>query len=185
MSEGAMSSFQQGRPPSGFPTGGLPPDDGDRQLLLEILKTIRDELHAFVHDRLFVFPQHIRGHFPGPWEEVNGSLEEARRKIHEEFPSIYGDLKEAGLTGEMLKFKKAILDQHVLVARSAFDAAREQPSITLIEPARHSFWLRISRPVLKSINSILGSLARVIPVLEVAKEYKEQAESGMEAVQAE
>ena len=106
-------------------------------------------------------------------------------RIHEEFPSIYGDPKEAGLTGEMLKFKKAILDQHVLVARSAFDAAREQPSITLIVPARHSFWLRISRPVLKSINSILGSLARVIPVLEVAKEYKEQAESGMEAVQAE
>lgn len=43
---------------------------------------------------------------------------------------------------------------------------------------------RLLKPVLKTADVILGSLAKAIPVVEIIKEYKDSVESGVELGEA-
>jgi hypothetical protein len=75
-------------------------------------------------------------------------------------------LNEAGLVGEPLQLKVAIWQTVAAVA-----PARSVPRVGKVKA-------KILKPILKLANSVLGSLLKAFPLLDIAKEYKD----GVEAV---
>jgi hypothetical protein len=131
----------------------------DRKILIEILIEIESGLYNIVSVEVTIRPvRHgrFRKEFaqliPGPWEEVSSAFRQARKQLETD-QLDWQYVEGIGLTGDMLKWKKAMLDQTV---RSG----------------------GINR-FLKIANSLLGSLSGAIPVLEIAKEYKENIEAAM------
>ena len=130
----------------------------DKKILIEMLVTIEKRLHVIVFEAVegaagrSRFRAEFVGMLPGPWREVEHAFLSARNMIEkEEFNWEY--VEGIGMTGNMLRWKKAMLDESV----------REGT---------------VGR-FLKFANAILGSLSKVIPPLEIVKEYKECVEGAM------
>jgi hypothetical protein len=127
----------------------------DKKILIEMLVTIEKRLYiiVFEKDREASARSHFRKEFirmlPGPWDEVEQAFKRARNMI-EKKELNWEYVEGIGMTGDMLRWKKAMLDESV----------REGT---------------VGR-FLKFANAILGSLAKVIPPLEIVKEYKECVE---------
>jgi hypothetical protein len=130
----------------------------DKRILIEMLVTIEKRLHIIVFEHgvnaegRSRFRKEFIKMLPEPWPEVEHAFLSARNMIErEEFTWEY--VEGIGMTGNMLRWKKAMLDESV----------REGT---------------VGR-FLKFANAILGSLSKVIPPLEIVKEYKECVEGAM------
>jgi len=124
----------------------------DTQLLIAMLTTIETRLHVIVFepiDQQTKFRLEFVRFLPGPWKEVEGCFAIARN-MFEHDDVVWHDLDTVGMTGVALRWKNDILDETV-----------KQGGISRF---------------FKIANSILGSLAKVIPPLEFVKEYKEIVE---------
>lgn len=127
----------------------------DKKILIGMLVTIEKRLHfiVFEGDRDAAGRSRFRKEFihmlPEPWREVEQAFLTARNMIERDEVN-WEYVEGIGMTGNMLRWKKAMLDESVK------------------EGAVGRF--------LKFANAILGSLAKVIPPLEIVKEYKECVE---------
>jgi len=127
----------------------------DKKILIEMLVTIEKRLHVIVFETVegetgrSRFRKEFVRMLPGPWKEVESAFLSARNTIERD-DFNWGYVEGIGMTGDMLRWKKRMLDESV----------REGT---------------VGR-FLKFANAILGSLAKVIPPLEVVKEYKECVE---------
>lgn len=133
----------------------------DKQILVEMLITMEQRLYAIVAETRVEgggkprFRKEFAEMFPGPWQVVQGSFQRARDMIEQgDVPWEY--IEGVGMAGPMLRWKKRFFDETVrqgVVGR-----------------------------FLKIANSILGSLSKVVPPLELVKEYKEHVEAAMRYV---
>jgi hypothetical protein len=126
----------------------------DQRLLIEMLVTIEKRLFIIVfgdNDQLKSqrFRKEFRQIVTEPWSQVEHAFRDARNMIESEQLN-WEYVEGVGMTGNWLRWKKRLLDESV----------REGT---------------VGR-FLKFANAILGSLAKVIPPLEVVKEYKECVE---------
>jgi len=138
-----------------------PEHEEDKKILIEILMKIERQLYFIV----FEVGNNPRGEprfrkefvelFPGPWNEVAASFQGARTMIEKDEIN-WQYVEGLGMAGSMLKWKKSFLDE------------------TIKSKAVGRF--------LKIANSILGSLSKAIPALEIVKEYKDHVEAAMRYV---
>jgi hypothetical protein len=130
----------------------------DKKILIEVLVTIEKRLHIIVFeadrdaDGKSRFRREFTRMLPGPWPEVEHAFLSARNII-EKNQLNWEYVEGIGMTGNMLRWKQALLDESV----------REGT---------------VGR-FLKFANAILGSLTKVVPPLEIVKEYKECVEGAM------
>ncbi len=148
-------------------------DEGIRDLLrlIEILDIIERQLGLILEQRKKLFRSEYIEQFPGPWDEVSERLDGAKNEIRGEINKLHatdmgkGDyvyeeglgmvprLEEVGMLGHSLNLKWNML------------------KLSVQHKTRGRF--------LKLANSILGSLAKVIPGLDFVKEYKEHLEAAI------
>lgn len=127
----------------------------DKKILIEMLITIEKRLYLIVFEGRQAsagkspFRKEFIRMLPGPWKEVEHTFLRARNMIERDEVN-WEYVEGIGMTGNMLRWKKTLLDESV----------REGT---------------VGR-FLKFANAILGSLAKVIPPLEIVKEYKECVE---------
>lgn len=132
----------------------MPLDPEDKQVLDEILAIIHKEIKSLVEEHLSLFREEMRKHFPGPaWDEIQDRIGIARLQVKND-TFAWWHLEGVGLTGEQGRWKLRVLKS---VVRGGIVGA-----------------------ILKSINSLLGSLSSALPILEAVKEYKEQVEASVE-----
>jgi hypothetical protein len=109
-----------------------------------------------------------------------GDLTSVFRSKPSRCPKRASSFLSSGLLGHQLVFKLSIF-QHARAELLDHGTLRDA------EPSNLPWWKRwrdLFKPTLKAANVILGSLAKVVPILEPIKEYKESAESGVELGQA-
>ena len=136
----------------------MPLDPEDKQVLDEILAIIHEEIRLLVEERLSLFREEMQEHFPGPaWGEIQWRIDTARLQVESD-AFAWWHVERAGLTGEQGRWKRDVLKS---VVRG-----------------------RIVGAILRSINSLLGSLSSALPILEAVKEYKEQVEASIENLNA-
>jgi len=130
----------------------------DRRTLIAILNLIENRLYVIVFNPEEVGYREplLRREFIGivrePWRQVQASFLRSREMIEKD--EINWEYVEGfGMTGDWLRWKKLLLDE------------------TLKQGVAGRF--------LKVANSILGSLSKAIPPLEIVKEYKEHVEAAM------
>lgn len=143
----------------------------DLDTLQRILKSIWLFLSWLVADTDFV-PVALRPRFQELLPVVRERLSTAAADlgaIDDDDDARWRKLDDAGLIGAPLALKTAIW-------AAAADSATSLP--------RRGFVARALRPLLKLINSLLGSLTSVIPPLELVKEYKDGIEVVVEDQQA-
>jgi hypothetical protein len=157
--------------------GGL---RGDQERLIWMLDTIRGTLEGIVQEGGPLFPAEVHKEFLRTWGEVDRSLAAARSRV--QVPLIvfrlllYPRLRRAGMIGAMLELKSASLHRHTHKVTDEIFAKPRKPN-----------WLERAIPFLgpafKAMNTILGSLMGALPVLELAKEYKDHVELTVETAQ--
>ena len=146
----------------------MPPtqnDQHDLTALTNLLLAIGGFLQWIVTDSPFV-PQDLRPGFREVLPIVNSRLETAGNELGTIIDTgnpLWQRLDDAGLVGVPLRLKLAIW-------------RRTTATVSAPPPAPGGFVGRALRPLMKLINSILGSLASVFPLLELAKEYKDGVE---------
>ena len=124
----------------------------DQRILVAMIVDIREQLRFIVFERRDLFRNEFRQYFSGPWNDIQTRLLRAEHALEQpDFNWEY--LEGAGLVRDSLQFKRNMLTQAIKQGV-------------------------ISR-TLKIINSILGSLAKALPVLEAVKEYKEHIEAAI------
>jgi hypothetical protein len=123
----------------------------DQKLLIEMLFTIEKRLYiiVFAHGDepgSQRFRKEFRQIVTEPWPQVENAFRDARNMIEREQLN-WEYVEGIGMTGNWLRWKKRLLDESVKEGT-------------------------VGR-FLKFANAILGSLSKVIPPLEIVKEYKE------------
>ena len=142
-----------------------PNDQQDLTALTNLLLAIGRFLRWLVTDSPFV-PQDIRPEFRDVLPLVGRRLETAGNElgtIEDTDSPLWRRLDDAGLVGVPLRMKLAVW-------------RRTTAAVSAVPRAPGGFVGRALRPLMKLINSILGSLASVFPLLELAKEYKDGVE---------
>ena len=150
----------------------------------ESLRLLREFLHQ-METMLAVVAEHPRSIIPGrhhenlkaAWGEVRPKFSQAIEALR--MPAASNrlpDLQNAGLTGAQLVFKLSIF-QHARGELFEYGMPKEGQQRKRRWWER---WLDRLKPALKAANVILGSLAKVMPVVEAIKEFKESVESGIE-----
>jgi hypothetical protein len=167
----------------GGATGGSQ-SNRDQETLLRILATIRNRLDQIVHIDPPIFPSDLDPLFKQTWNQVDRCFKNAAAQLRtrEEFVQLYPKLRAAGLTGAMLALKDSSLRFHDERLAEAFNT---YPQVILSYPPRLEWWERlagIARPAFGCMDSILGSFSKVLPILEIPKEYKEQVEASVDAL---
>lgn len=138
------------------------PHQEDKRILVEMLTTIEDRLRLYVIVEPAPdvpgkprFRKEFAEMFPGPWHEVEASFLRSRQMMQND--EVRWEYVEGlGMAGPMLRWKKRFFDETVrqgVVGR-----------------------------FLKLSNSILGSLSKAVPPLELVKAYKEHVEAAMRYV---
>lgn len=128
----------------------------DKRILVEMLFTIEKRLYIIVSEQGAEgstqrrFRKEFVEMLPGPWQVVHENFEHARDMIEKD-DVRWEYVEGVGMTGHVLVWKKRFLDE------------------TVRQGAVGRF--------LKVANSILGSLSKAVPPLEIVKEYKELVEA--------
>ncbi len=136
------------------------------EILMGFLSKCLEDLSYVVEKSSELLEEELRGYAGEAWGEVKGRIEQAlgQLKSLDEDPKLMSGLKAQGLTGSQLRFKNAGFQR----------AHREFQDSFLIKPLGP-----ILRKLLAWLNIILGSLSKVLPVLEPVKEYKEALEHSL------
>jgi len=136
----------------------------DVETLQHLLRIVNAFLSWLVADSPFV-PQDIRGAFLEVLPTVQGRVSAAAADlatVNDTEHRIWRELDDAGMVGPPLRLKVAIW-------------RRAAGAVTAPQPAM-GFVGRALRPLVKLLNSWLGSLKAAFPPLELVKEYKEGVE---------
>lgn len=161
-------------------SGGQAEDDLLR--LIRMLNRILNSLDSLVNIEPSVVPQVLHSEFVRNWPDVKTGLTlgiESLRVLH---PAFLHDFERAGLAGSMLRMKELSLNYHLDRLDEAVQNYREPP----LKAKRSGFvnWIaRWLKPSEKTINSVLGSMPKVIPGVEVAKEFKEHLVAAWDIVE--
>lgn len=192
-----------GRGGRGFGRGGShgTQDDGgdqgdpaseDFERLARMLARISVTLGSLINEDHGVLDTQLRGVFVRTWPQAANILARAIGRLKGEAkqtrlgllrPSrLQGQLRRAGMTGDMLRMKETSLDFYL----NPVDQILTQPltgTETWGERAVTKL-LTWTRPAFKVMNSILGSLLKAFPGMEIVKELKEHVEAGYEIAAA-
>lgn len=164
--------------------GAGSPTREDVVRILHMLRRIRETLDLVVHIEPPVVPEPLNAGFLRTWPEVDLGLIRAIAYVRKPLsPAIRRQLVLAGLTGDMLHMKQNSLDYHL---DELSRAIAERPILTAPLSERVSGLERIVKwfkPSAATINSVLGSMPKAIPGVEIAKEFKEHLEAGWEIVE--
>lgn len=129
--------------------------DRDREILLGILDFAYRFLETLIFEKQKVLRQGTGNILKEGWHDAEVSFARAREQLH----SVKWEYIEGvGLSGRQLEMKDRLLRMDVgtgIVGR-----------------------------ILQRLDSIMGSLAAVLPILEIAREYKEQVEISVEDLNA-
>jgi hypothetical protein len=163
------------RAPGGRMASGA--DDFNR--LAQMLERIRKTLDSLVHLEPAVMPVDLVERFNETWPEAEASLLDAIVLVMDERrrADLLPKLEAVAMTGQMLEMKEASL---------YFYLNRIDGQILTYSPDKSWFdrFIDWVKPGCKVINSILGSLLKAIPGLEVAKEFKDHVEAAHEVAAA-
>jgi len=107
-------------------------------------------LGSLVTDRRYLLREELREFFPGPWPLMRQKFSAARRAV-QRLNGVY--IEGYGFSLNEAQWKLRLLQKEA-----------EDGNV---------------KGFLKRANVVLGSLAKVIPVLEPVKEYKEMAEASV------
>lgn len=135
-----------------------PEEKKDKGKLESFIKNVYQLLNTVVRARNILFSKPLRDDLNHAWLDVTSKSDDLYAKIRD---ANYEDLERAGLAGNSLEMKL-----------KSFDAA-------------YSAWsffggIRRLKRLFKWTNLLLGSLATVIPLAEILKEFKESAEIGID-----
>jgi len=163
-----------------------PSNDFDR--LARMLARISASLGNLINRDHGVLDPELRTQFVRTWPQAANNLTQAIRRLREEAilaqsssdkPSkLRRQLERAGMTGSMLRMKETSLNFYL----DPIDRIVAQPLTgkeSLGEKVVNKL-LTWTKPGFKVINSILGSLLKAFPGLEVVKELKEHVEASYE-----
>jgi hypothetical protein len=127
----------------------------DEQKIDSILTIIRDELEKIVRNQPELFRSGLLAYLSDLWPDIADRIERARDKVAEvDWTYVEG----VGLVGRALAAKLGLLNEE------------------LKEGGRLEAFF-------KRANSLLGSLAEIIPILHGVKEYKEHVECSISELQ--
>jgi hypothetical protein len=143
------------------PPGGITAQQSDRQKLAEMLEEMQNALRRIVHDSRTPFA--FQDQFIDTWDDVQNAFDVAIRRLRMPLVLFWllfypVRLRRVGLAGKMLEMKYSVWKKHI------FDWG---------EPVAPYGSTSKVDPLLDYINTILGSAAKVFPLLEIPKEYKE------------
>lgn len=176
---GGGRGTQGGQGGRGGQGGAGNPSPEDLSSIVAMLRRIQQTLNLVVHIEPRVLPQTLHAGFVDTWPEVNRQLTLAINYFDKPLTTeVLRQLADAGLSGDMLAMKQASLNYHLDQLTLAI---KEKPILTAPLSERVSGLERIVKwfkPSAKTINSVLGSLPKAIPGVEVAKEFKEHLEAG-------
>ncbi len=150
----------------------MPADEARRRLreFLDQLKTLLDD---FVKS-----PRAVPGRFhesmKAAWKEIEPKFEDADKELDSNASALSNNLETQGLAGPQLIFKLSVF-------RHARDELADHTArSTLLQDDRWwNRWRGLFKYTLKAADVILGSLAKVVPVLEPIKEFKEALETAV------
>jgi hypothetical protein len=159
-----------------WPIVAPPPFDGgdDQERLVWMLETIRQTLYDLVHyyNDFPLIPDNQVTRFVQNWGEVDASFQNAILTIRKNHRRLVRRLVQAGMTGPMLELKADSLQRCI-------DGLYRE-----VQTSSPIFSLKWLKPTSKCMNTIIGSLLRTVPGLEVAKEYKDHFEVLIDTVEA-
>jgi hypothetical protein len=197
------SSTVTGRGGRGFARGrghGTHDDGGDAgdpsgedfERLARMLARISVTLGNLISRDHGVLDPELRAQFVRTWPQAANNLTHTIRRLQEESiqarlavkrkSPLRNQLGRAGLTGDMLRMKEVSLSFYL----NPVDQIITQPltkTETLGERALSKL-LTWTKPAFKVMNSILGSLVKAFPGMEVVKELKEHVEASYEVAEA-
>ena len=140
----------------------------DIATLIQMLYFIRDFLIWLV-TQTHLIDEEIRSQFEKPLEDMTVRIVRAIERldtVKSKEDETYVQLDQAGLTGASLRMKAAM-------GRRVW--TRATGSMAESEGGVQIFGFTLKQPM-KWINTILGSLAKVFPLLEAVQEYKDHLE---------
>ena len=165
---------------------------GDFERLARMLDRIGTTLGNLINRDLEVLDPRLRAQFVANWPQAAYNLTQAilrlrAEAIHAQLPSgksriLRRQLERAGLTGSMLRMKETSLNFYL----DPIDRIVDQPLTSKESLGQRvvNKLLRWTKPGFKVMNSILGSLLKAFPGMEVVKELKEHVEASYEVAGA-
>jgi hypothetical protein len=164
------------------------PNPGDFERLARMLARISVTLGNLINLNFQVLDHELRGEFVRTWPQAASNLANAIRRLREEANTLRSglpkqsrlrsQLQRVGMTGDMLRMKERSLNLYL----NPVDQIISQPltgKASLGERAIEKL-LTWTKPAFKVMNSILGSLLKAFPGMEVVKELKEHVEAAYE-----
>lgn len=178
---------------------GTQGDDGDEgdplidfERLARMLARISATLGNLINYDHGVLDPKLRAQFVRTWPQAANNLAQAIRRLQEEANRVQSasdkpsklrrQLERAGLTGPMLRMKETSLNFYL----DPIDRIVDQP-LTGKESLGQKVVNKLltwTKPAFKVMNSILGSLLKAFPGMEVVKELKEHVEASYEVAGA-
>lgn len=166
--------------------GPANPAGDDSSRLLQMLTRIRQSLDLLVHVNPPVVPQVLHSQFNKNWEEVDREFNRALAFLaRKPSPLVRRQLRDAGMTGDMLLMKQVSLNYHLDRLDESVRTYNARPILTLSVSQRAGLIASIVKwfkPGSKLMNSVMGSL-KFIPGVEVAKEFKEHVEAAWDVAE--
>jgi len=132
--------------------------------LIEIVKNTMEEVVGNMEEVIHNYKHGDRELFEKAWSELNPSdiFDDVLRKIKDTDKVTDFQLEVAGLTGDQLALKLAWIKS----AKEEWNSDHQKLSLSL--------WR-----LLKMVNAVLGSLAKVFPLVEAIRELKDFIEVRM------
>lgn len=174
--------------------GGDPEDPSwqDFERLAKMLGRVSETLERLINSTPSVLDHALQEEFIRTWPRAGNNLARAIERLHEEailhrtqFPEksrLRGQLQRAGLCGDMLRMKEVSLNFYLNpVDEIVTEPLTNKESIGERVITKLLTW---TKPAFKVMNSILGSLLKAFPGMEVVKELKEHVEAGYEIAEA-
>lgn len=171
-----MSPAENPEEHPGIPTEPIFPEEALRRLR-EFVRQLEKLLTDLAENPGRAVPGRHHETMRAAWVAVKPKFNESIKDLQVSAEgNIIDQLQQFGLTGDELVFKLSIF-QH------AHDELLDHGAPKDVEPDNLPWWNRfrdLLTSTLKAADVILGSLARVISVVEAIKEYKEAVESSVE-----
>jgi hypothetical protein len=161
--------------------GGRGTPQGDEfGRLIRLLERIRRTLNTLTHLQ-GALPQELHTSLVEGWPDADRSFSATIDTLRDAKPTqrLMRDLGVAGLTGATLRMKEVSINYHMDRVDKAVLTYSAQ---TTRERVGEWLFKRV-KPGFKIMNSFMGSFLKAIPVIEIAKEYKEHVEAGFEVAE--